>query len=112
MKTEEIKNIEKQYETIFVEKYDDIKILTENVNDYLKRYNINGYNYNSFCLSFLNNIKAYFRKTSDYELSIIDLNEKVNDIITIMVIDKLKTKNSYDVDEAIKTIKKQLKYSV
>ena len=42
MKTEEIRDIEKQYETIFVEKYDEIKELNENVNQYLNKYNING----------------------------------------------------------------------
>lgn len=87
--------------TFFVDDYETVERSRTDVNLMLSQYEINGYDYNDYCSICLERIKLLINNSSNEELLKFNLELVVMKILNNMIIDKLKTKDSPEIEEQI-----------
>ena len=82
---------------VFVDDFNMIKNSQEKINDYLKSFEIKElYNYNEFCIEFINSCNNILDNVSDEDFNYLKFNYFITEILSEMV--RTKISNS-DLDE-------------
>ena len=85
-----VKTIEDNLSNMFVNEYDKVNTARLSVNDYLKDIEIEfEYNYNNFCIDFMNNSKKLINKISDEQITQLDSNIFVSEVLSYMIKNKI-----------------------
>jgi hypothetical protein len=85
-----LKTIEENLSTMFVEEFDKVNTARTSVNAYLKDIDINyTYDYNTFCVDFMNNSKNLVNKIHIEQLRGLDSNLFVSEVLSFMIKNKI-----------------------
>lgn len=85
-----LRTIEDNLSNMFVNEYDKINNARSSVNAYLKDIEVEyEYNYNQFCVDFMNNSKDLVNKIPDKQLQGLDSNTFVSEVLSYMIKNKI-----------------------
>lgn len=85
-----LKTIEENLSTMFVEEYDKVNIARVSINVYLKDIDINyEYDYNTFCVEFMQNSKNLVNNIHIEQLRMLDNNSFVSEVLSFMIKNKI-----------------------
>lgn len=100
MNTTKKEEILSSVKKLFIEDYNSINSSKESVNKYLKIFDIEGYEYNTFCTSLLLGINNYLDTISDNNQN-INISNEIKNILIKLVLDKVKSDGSDDLIELL-----------
>ena len=85
-----LRNIEENLSMMFVEEYEKVNLARTSVNNYLKDIEIEyQYDYNVFCIDFMNNSKNLVNNLSEENLRDLNSNIFVSEVISFMIKNKI-----------------------
>ena len=115
----DLTGLKKKIEEQFVEDYEDLLLFMNQINDVLKKFNINSKykNYNTFCLDVEDHIIDYYTMYGDSEISPEIMSNVLNNMIKIKILedpehekklnDFFNNDNSFDEIKDLKNILKK-----